>query len=115
MELTRTPRRRLGQVQQKNQDPDGWLLSKMLARTRVRRGKRSQDLKEYAHTESCQLPHVALVLSGTLRVVMDDGSSEDFSKNDVMLLPPGHDAWTVGDEACVFVEFFRGNDYYGDH
>lgn len=77
--------------------------------------KWSNDLKEYAGTKSCELPHVALVLSGTLRVVMDDGSVEDFSKNDVMLLPPGHDAWTVGDEACVFVEFSRGNDYYGDH
>jgi hypothetical protein len=28
------------------------------------------------------------------------------------MLPPGHDAWTVGDEPCVFVEFSRGNDYY---
>jgi hypothetical protein len=75
--------------------------------------KWSQDLKEYAGTESCQLPHVAIVLSGTLHVVMDDGSAEDFSKNNVMLLPPGHDAWTVGNEPCVFVEFSRGNDYYG--
>jgi hypothetical protein len=74
--------------------------------------KWSQDLKDYAGTESCQLPHVALVLSGTLHVVMDDGSAEDFNKNEVMLLPPGHDAWTVGDEPCVFVEFSRGNDYY---
>jgi hypothetical protein len=72
----------------------------------------SQDLKEHAHTESCRLPHVALVLSGTLHVVMDDGSEADFSKNEVMLLPPGHDAWTLGDEPCVFVEFSRGNDYY---
>jgi len=31
------------------------------------------------------------------------------------MLPPGHDAWTVGDEPCVFVEFSRGNDYYEDH
>ena len=23
-----------------------------------------------------------------------------------MLLPPGHDAWSVGDEPCVFVEFY---------
>jgi hypothetical protein len=75
----------------------------------------SHDLKEYARTESCQWPHVALVLSGTLRVVMDDGSEDDFRKNDVMLLPPGHDAWTIGDEPCVFVEFSRGNDYYGAH
>lgn len=29
-----------------------------------------------------------------------------------MLLPPGHDAWTVGDEAARFVEFSSGNDYY---
>ncbi len=77
--------------------------------------KWSQDLKEYAGTESCQLPHVALVLSGTLHVVMDDGSAEDFSRNEVMLLPPGHDAWTVGTEPCVFVEFSRGNDYYRPH
>jgi len=78
--------------------------------------KWSNDLKNYAGTDSCELPHVALVLSGTLRVVMDDGSQQDFSKNDVMLLPPGHDAWSVGDEPCVFVEFSRGNDYYtGEH
>jgi hypothetical protein len=78
--------------------------------------KWSNDLKGYAGTDSCKLPHVALVLSGTLRVVMDDGSQQDFSKNDVMLLPPGHDAWSVGNEPCVFVEFSRGNDYYtGEH
>jgi hypothetical protein len=74
----------------------------------------SEDLKSYAGTESCELPHVALVLSGQLHVVMDDGSEEVFGPNDVMLLPPGHDAWSVGDEACVFVEFSRGNDYYED-
>jgi hypothetical protein len=73
----------------------------------------AKDLKPYAGTSSCELPHVALVLSGRLRVRMDDGSEEEFGPQDVMLLPPGHDAWTVGDEACVFVEFSRGNDYYG--
>ena len=40
--------------------------------------KWSNDLKDYAGTNSCQLPHVALVLSGTLRVVMDDGSEMEF-------------------------------------
>ena len=74
--------------------------------------KWSADLKEYAQTDVCELPHVALVTAGTLRVVMTDGSQEDFSAGDVMLLPPGHDAWTVGDEPCTFVEFSRGNDYY---
>ena len=75
--------------------------------------KWSRDLKGYVGTESCQLPHVALVLSGKLHVVMDDSSSEDFNKNNLMLVPPGHDAWTVGDEPCVFVEFSRGSDYFG--
>src|SRR5260370_7558749 len=50
--------------------------------------KWSNDLKDYAGTDSCKLPHVALVLSGTLRVVMDDGSHQHSSKNDMMLLPP---------------------------
>jgi hypothetical protein len=74
----------------------------------------SSDLKPYAGTASCELPHVAIVQSGTLHVVMDDGSEEEFSANDVMMLPPGHDAWAVGEEPCVFVEFSRGNDYYAD-
>ena len=35
-----------------------------------------------------------------------------FFKKDDMLLPHGHDAWSVGNEPCVFVEFSRDNDYY---
>lgn len=72
----------------------------------------SKDLKPDVGTASCELPHVALVLSGTLHVVMDDGSEDDFGPHSVMLLPPGHDAWSVGDEPAVFVEFSRGNDLY---
>lgn len=72
----------------------------------------SEDLKAYAGTDTCELPHVALVLQGRLGVRMDDGSEAEFGPNDVMLLPPGHDAWSVGGEAAVFVEFSRGNDYY---
>jgi quercetin dioxygenase-like cupin family protein len=63
----------------------------------------SEDLKEYAGTDLCELPHVAVVTSGALGVQMTDGSEEVFSAGDVMLLPPGHDAWTVGDEACTFL------------
>ncbi|HVY55202.1 MAG TPA: cupin domain-containing protein [Thermodesulfobacteriota bacterium] len=74
--------------------------------------KWSEDLKSYAKTDSCILPHVAIVLSGVLRVQMDDGSVEDFGRNDIMMLPPGHDAWTVGSEPAVFVEFSQGYDYY---
>jgi hypothetical protein len=74
----------------------------------------TNDLKDYAGTELCQLPHVAVVTGGALGVRMADGSEEVFSAGDVMLLPPGHDAWSVGDQACTFIEFSRGNDYYAD-
>lgn len=72
----------------------------------------SNDLKDYAGTQLCELPHVAYVLTGTIAIRMTDGAEQTFSAGDVMLLPPGHDAWTVGDEPCTFVEFSRGNDYY---
>ncbi len=74
----------------------------------------STDLQPVTQTDSCQLPHVAYVVSGRLAVVMDDGAQEEFGPGDVMLLPPGHDAWTVGDEPCVFVEFTQGINYYTD-
>lgn len=72
----------------------------------------SHDLKPHVGTDSCELPHVAYVVSGTLKVVMDDGSEEAFSAGDVMMLPPGHDAWCVGDQPCTFVEFSAGTGYY---
>ncbi len=65
-----------------------------------------------------QRPHPAashggvLITSVLITPVLDDGSAQDYSAGDVMLLPPGHDAWTVGDEPARFVEFSRGNDYY---
>jgi hypothetical protein len=50
----------------------------------------------------------AIVLAGTLQVVMDDGSAEDFGKDNVMLLPPGHDAWTVGMNHAFLSSFLAG-------
>jgi uncharacterized RmlC-like cupin family protein len=72
----------------------------------------STDLKPVAGTASCELPHVAYVLAGRLHVVMDDGTEDEFVAGDVMLLPPGHDAWTVGEEACTFIELTAGTNYY---
>jgi hypothetical protein len=63
---------------------------------------------------SCPMPHIGYIISGSLGVRQDDGSEEQFDAGDMMMLPPGHDAWAVGDEDCVFVEFTRGSaDYYG--
>lgn len=62
---------------------------------------------------NCPLAHIGYIIRGSLRVRQEDGSEEQFDAGEVMMLPPGHDAWTVGDEDCVFVEFSRGSeDYY---
>lgn len=76
--------------------------------------KWSADLKDYAGTDTCLLPHVAYVINGSIHIVMDDGSEETFSRGDIMMLPPGHDAWTEGSEPCEFIQFSQGDDHYDD-
>jgi mannose-6-phosphate isomerase-like protein (cupin superfamily) len=51
------------------------------------------------------------MISGRMTVVMDDETREDFGPGDIMIVPPGHDAWTVGDEACVVVDWTGFGDY----
>lgn len=70
-------------------------------------------------TDMCPMPHVAYILQGSLGVRQRSGSEEEFSAGDLMMLPPEHEAWTVGDEDCVFIEFMRGTsdvyDYWPEH
>ncbi|MEI6500299.1 MAG: cupin domain-containing protein [Armatimonadota bacterium] len=65
----------------------------------------SEHVKPLAKTESCQAPHFQYHLSGTIHVVMDDGTERDLRAGEVSLLPPGHDAWVVGDEPVVLIDF----------
>ncbi len=53
---------------------------------------------------------MALVQSGHLNVMMDNGSEEKLGPSDIMMLLPRHDAWTVGEEPGVFVGFSQGNN-----
>jgi hypothetical protein len=71
----------------------------------------SQDVKPIAGTDSCQAAHVGYIVSGHMRVVMDDGDAADFGPGDLMSCPPGHDAWIVGDETCVVVDWTGFGDY----
>jgi quercetin dioxygenase-like cupin family protein len=73
--------------------------------------KWSEHVKPIAGTDSCQAAHMGYVVSGRMRVVMDDGTAEDFGPGDVMIAPPGHDAWTLGDEACVVIDWQGVADY----
>src|SRR5262245_32709472 len=65
----------------------------------------SQHVKPIVGTASCQAAHAGYVLSGRVHVRMDDGTEAEFGRGDVFVAAPGHDAWTVGAEACVFVDF----------
>lgn len=65
----------------------------------------SNDVKPIAGTDSCQVAHVGYVVSGRMTVRMDDGSECAYGPGDVFNMPPGHDAWTDGDESCVLIDF----------
>ena len=71
----------------------------------------SKSVKPLMNTKSCEAPHFQYHLSGTLRVKMDDGAERDFKAGDVSLLESGHDAWVIGDEPVVIVDFQGMLDY----
>jgi class 3 adenylate cyclase len=64
----------------------------------------SRDMKPLVGTESCQFHHVGVVLSGRLHVEMEDGLSLEIGPLDAFEIPPGHDAWVVGDEPWVSID-----------
>lgn len=70
-----------------------------------------KSIKPIAKTDSCQLPHTHYVISGRLKVALDDGTEEEFVSGDVAYVPPGHNSWVVGDEPLVILDFggFKGN------
>ena len=71
----------------------------------------SEHVKPLARTDSCQAPHLQYHASGTLHVVMDDGAERDIIAGEVSAIPSGHDAWVVGDEPVVLIDFQGMVDY----
>lgn len=71
----------------------------------------SSSVKPLVNTRSCEAPHLQYHISGRLHVVMDDGSQEEFGPGDVSLLPPGHDAWVVGEDPVVVIDISGMGDY----
>ena len=59
----------------------------------------------------CQTDHVGLVLSGAVRVKMDDGREIDLTAGDVFAIGPGHDSWVLGDEPYVSLHFQGAEGY----
>jgi hypothetical protein len=65
----------------------------------------STDIAPLVGTRSCQVAHTGVIVSGHLHVRMDDGRELDLGPGDAHVVSAGHDAWVVGDESCVALDF----------
>ncbi len=84
----------------------------IVGRARLEPGWRwSESVKPIVKTDSCEAAHFQYFLSGVLRVRMDDGTEFECRAGDVCLIPPGHDAWVVGNEPVEAVDF-QGMEKY---
>ncbi len=73
--------------------------------------KWSTSVQPFAGTSSCQAAHFQYHVSGVLRVRMEDGTEFDCRKGDISLVPSGHDAWVVGSEPVIIVDFQGMKEY----
>ena len=71
----------------------------------------SECIKPVVGGDSCQVEHVGYVVSGTLGVRHEDGSTDDIGPGSAYRIAPGHDAWVVGNEPAVVVEFKGATTY----
>ena len=71
----------------------------------------SNDVKPIVGTEWCEAPHFQYHVSGTVHVQMADGTEFDAGPGSITYLPAGHDAWVVGDESVVVVDWHGASHY----
>ena len=65
----------------------------------------SETMGPMLGTTSCPMRHLGYTVSGSIRVVMDDGQALDIGPDEVFDIPPGHDKWVLGDEPWVTIEW----------
>jgi hypothetical protein len=73
--------------------------------------KWSECVKPVVGTDSCQAEHLGYVVSGRIHIAHDDGTEADLGPGDAYLIAPGHDAWVLGDEPFVGVEFSSAAEF----
>jgi mannose-6-phosphate isomerase-like protein (cupin superfamily) len=71
----------------------------------------SECVKPAVGGDSCQVDHFGYCVSGRLHVEMNDGEELEFGAGDAMRVPPGHNAWVVGDEPYVGIDFTGAETY----
>jgi len=65
----------------------------------------SESVRPIAKTDSCQVHHIGYQVAGRLRVRSEDGSEVEYGPGDVYDIHPGHDAWVIGSDPVVMVDF----------
>jgi quercetin dioxygenase-like cupin family protein len=73
--------------------------------------KWSHDVAPLTGTKSCQAPHLGYCLTGRMKIRMDDGDEQEVGPGDFYRCAPGHDAWVIGSEACIMLDFAGYADY----
>jgi quercetin dioxygenase-like cupin family protein len=71
----------------------------------------SEHVKPIAKTDSCQAAHTGYFVSGRMKVVMDGGEEMEYGPGDFAIMAPGHDAWIIGGEPCVVIDWQGFADY----
>jgi len=67
--------------------------------------KWSVDINPTAGPEMCVMHHFGYQISGVLHLLGTDGTEIETRTGDIVDIPPGHDAWVVGDESVVLIDF----------
>jgi len=84
----------------------------LVARTEYQPGWRwSIDMKPTIKTHSCQHHHQGMVIAGSIHISSDEGGERILAVGDAFDILPGHDAWVLGDEPCVMIEFQSAGDW----
>ncbi len=67
--------------------------------------KWSESVGLIAGTRWCEYHHQGYSFQGTAHIALEDGSSFEIGPNEAYEIPPGHDAWVVGDDAWVAIDW----------
>jgi class 3 adenylate cyclase len=68
-------------------------------------------VRPIAGTDRCMYHHLGYTVSGVLHVELEDGSQAEIGPGDVFEIPPGHDAWVIGDEPWISIDFRGARSY----